>query len=84
MEMHPPWASQWELPLRAARTVGLAKSTLHSAIDRGEIRTVTLAGGTVLVRLEDVRDLKESPRPVGRPPKSRASAVNGPQTHPLD
>ncbi len=69
MDSASTWVDRWELPLRAAKLVGIAHSTLRSAIGRGEIRTVALAGGTVLVSLEDARDLKMRPRRVGRPQK---------------
>ena len=43
------------------------RSTIRSAIERGEIRTKNLAGGTVVVSVEQVRAWKQVERRPGRP-----------------
>mgnify|MGYP001467085321 CR=1 FL=1 len=46
---------QYDTVSRAARVTGVARSTLQSAVERGEVELILLAGGTRIVRIDDVR-----------------------------
>lgn len=47
--------SEIYLPYLAAKECGIAPSTLHSAIKRGDVPTLTIGGGTIVVHLADVQ-----------------------------
>ena len=58
--------TDYERPETAANLVGIAPSTVKSAIERGDIETVVLPGGTRLVLITDVEHLRDNPRKPGR------------------
>jgi hypothetical protein len=51
----PILASGYDLTSVVAEAVGLARTTLQSAIDRGDVQSVSLAGGTPIVSIESAR-----------------------------
>lgn len=54
------------VPSVAARLADIPRTTLLSAIARGEIRTQKLAGGTIVVVVRDVKTWKTKERRPGR------------------
>ena len=60
----------WTLNAAAAET-GLAKSTLYDRTESGDIPSIRLGCGTLVVRLSDVRAYQRKPRARG-PRKKRA------------
>ena len=51
----------------AARLVKVPLSSLRDAISRGVVRVVRLGDGSIVVRLDDVREWAARPRSPGRP-----------------
>ncbi len=59
--------AEWDRRGNAARLCGVPDSTVYDHVRRGTVRSVQCGAGTELVSLEDVRQLANTERKVGRP-----------------
>jgi len=60
---------------KAAEKCEIERSTLRSAVNRGELTTQKLASGTVIVKISDVKKWSKTHRPLGRPAKQGSKGI---------
>ncbi len=60
-------STKYALVAHAAELLGVARTTLDSAVRSGKVDYVTMAGGTVLVSLVSARKWHQRKRASGRP-----------------
>jgi predicted site-specific integrase-resolvase len=66
----PIVASEYGPVATVAESLGIARTTLKSAVERGEIESRELSGGSRIVRVKDAQRWAENRPKIGRPKKA--------------